>query len=76
LNPVPDVPVIKYCVLSVSPFIEDIADAAAAPQVKPVADDVSTLSTKLFVPSGNFIKVDPAPTNISPKLYEVKPNPP
>ena len=62
--------------LSVKPFIDDTAEAAAAPQVKPVADDVSTLSTRLFVPRGNFIKVDPAPTNISPKLYVVYPVPP
>ena len=67
LNPNPELPAEKYCVLSVKPLIVDMAEAAAAPQVKPVDDDVSTLRTKLFVPRGNFIKVDPAPTSMSPK---------
>ncbi len=53
-----------------------MAEAAAAPQVKPVADDVSTLRTRLLEPNGNFIIVDQAPTNKSPKEYDVYPKPP
>ena len=45
LKKFPDVPVWKFCVLSVRPFKFEIAEDAAVPHVSPVAEDVSIFKT-------------------------------
>ena len=50
--------------------------AAVGDQVRPVEDEELAVNTKLSVPTPNLMNVLPAPTKISPFVYELYPVPP
>ena len=68
LKKVPEFPVAKYWTTSLSPFIAVIPLAAVEVHFTPPATALSAVKTKLFVPTGSLISVDPAPTSKSPVL--------
>ena len=51
--------------------VADVGD-----QVKPEAAEDDAVNTKLSLPTFNLINVLPAPTRISPFVYELYPVPP
>ena len=71
LNPVPEVPVEKNCCVAVKEFSVVIPVAAVGDQVRPVEDEELAVKTKLSEPTFNLINVEPAPTKISPLVYEL-----
>ena len=66
LNPLPEIPVAKYCCVEVSELSVVIPVAAVGDQVRPVADEEEAVRTKLSDPTFNLINVFPAPTKMSP----------
>jgi hypothetical protein len=76
LNPLPEIPVAKYCCVAVKELSVVNPVAAAGDQVRPVEDEELAVNTKLSVPTPNLMNVLPAPTKISPFVYELYPVPP
>ena len=71
LNPLPEIPVEKNCCVAVKELIVVIPVAAVDDHLSPVGVVLSAVNTKLSVPTFNLINVLPAPTKISPLLYEL-----
>ena len=76
LNSLPLYPVAKYWKEVEMEFNVVMPVAAVGDQVKPEAELDDAVSTKLSVPTFNLINVFPAPTRISPFVYELYPVPP
>ena len=71
LNPVPEVPEVKYWADAVKPLTEVIERPATLVHLTPVGVVASAVNTKLSVPTFNLINVFPEPTKISPLVYEL-----
>ena len=76
LKKAPEVPVASVWVPTLIPFNVVMPTAAVGDHVNPVADDALAVNTKLSVPTFNLINVLPAPTKMSPLVYELYPVPP
>ena len=76
LNPLPDIPVAKYCIELVRELIVVTPVDAATDHFTPPGAVLSAVRTKLLVPTGNLYKVEPAPTRRSPTAYDWYPEPP
>ena len=76
LKPVPLVPIAKYCKPEVIPFKVVIPAAEVGCQETKNGAVLSDVRTYPFEPMGNANIDVPAPTRMSPKLYEVFPVPP
>ena len=76
LNPEPLVPVVKYCRPALIPLRLVIPAPDDGCQLILNGAVLSDVKTYPFVPMGNANIDVPAPTRVSPKLYEVFPVPP